>query len=301
MSFAINTARKVILIAYTTSVLLACLFVPWVGGRVTFSEGGEFPDSEMGFAPIWAPPESSHVDLSCLFMELSLVTALAVLAFLLAGGWKSEQRLTSILRDRREIQEDEETTLRDSFWGRFTLFSQEHQKTKLQRVQRETLERQEAERDRRGAVEEGRRRREQDAARQAQRLKHEKRLKEAGETVFSLFMVSLTLFCVEIVWLLTNHVVDSFWGSVLTFLVFGALFVALAGFYGMTLYMFYCEIEKRFWTPITALNLVLCAANWYLPGAVSHFSITPTPHDLIVWVAFTLFFSCGVFVRLVGK
>jgi hypothetical protein len=295
-----NRARKAVMVVYVISFLLACLFVPWIG-RMALSEGVEWQDFPMGYAPIWTPPEASRVDLETLFIELSLLTAVAALAFLLTGPRQKGDPQMAASGDPLEKTGVAEEALPDSFWGHFTLFSRESLKAAERQRRREVVERQGAEKDRRKAEEDLRRRREQEAARKALGTRYQKKLRETGETIFNLFVVSLTLFCIEIIWLLTNHVVNSSWGLLAFSLGFGTLFFVLAGFYGMTLYVCYCEIEKKFWNPIAALNLLLCVASWCLPESVARFSVTPTLPDLIVWSACTLFFSCGVFVRLTGK
>ncbi len=269
MSFAFNAARKVILVLYAVGMLLACLFVPWMGKAVILAQGTEWPEYTLGFAPVWSPPDDAQVDLSTMGFEIVSMTILAGLAFLLAGVKVAEPgRPVSRTPDRSGMEVEQ--SLRSSFWGQWTLLSLKRQNAWVPRAQ-------------------------------GMALRPESKRKEAEETLLSLFVVSFTLFCVQVSFYLMNHVFDSPWFSWLAPLGFGVLFIAFAGFYAMTLYVSYCEMEKRFWTPLALANTVLCLLNWYLPRAAFRFSVIPTVTDLAIWSACTLFFCCGVFVRLNGR
>ena len=269
MSFAFNGARKIILVLYAAGMLLAGLFVPWMGKAVILAQGTEWPEYALGYAPVWSPPDASQMDLSTLGFEIASMTVLAGLAFLLAGVRIAEPGRSGAPTPERSGVEVEQS-LRSSFWGQWTLMSLKRQNAWIP-----------------GA--------------QGMALKPERKRKEAEETLLSLFVVSFTLFCVQVSFYLMNHVFDSPWFSGLASLGFGVLFIAFAGFYGMTLYMSYCEMEKRFWTPLALANLVLCLLNWYLPRAAFRFSVIPTVTDLTIWSVCTLFFCCGAFVRMNGR
>jgi len=134
MSFAFNAARKVILVLYAVGMLLACLFVPWMGKAVILAQGTEWPEYTLGFAPVWSPPDDAQVDLSTMGFEIVSMTILAGLAFLLAGVKVAEPgRPVSRTPDRSGMEVEQ--SLRSSFWGQWTLLSLKRQNAWVPRAQ----------------------------------------------------------------------------------------------------------------------------------------------------------------------
>lgn len=88
-----KSTRKAILVIYAALMLLACIYVPWVGGNLPL-----FPRLEAGYAPIWSPPSMGNspyggqipltfrsIDVMPLLIELIAINVVAAVAFMLAG------------------------------------------------------------------------------------------------------------------------------------------------------------------------------------------------------------------------
>lgn len=83
------TIKKVIIIAYCLTIVLACIFVPWKA-EIQGSYYSRGVTISLQYSFIWSPPAKgiAVVDFQRVVLEIVGITALSGLAIFLVGGFK---------------------------------------------------------------------------------------------------------------------------------------------------------------------------------------------------------------------